>query len=236
MHIGILEMGRSVSVLAQSHGSYPELLSFLLLRHSKDFTFTTYPVLEGLLPAEAVQHDGWLVTGSPHGVYDGLPWIAPAEEFLRQVMTACRPIVGICFGHQLLAQALGGTVIKSPKGWGLGLHEYQWQLDSGRTGSFVLPASHQDQVITLPSAGKVLAASPHCAYAAIAYDDTALTFQAHPEFTLAYQTDSLQLKEEVGGIAPEILTAARQSLTAKVSDSPAIGSMIADFFLRRQSR
>jgi len=232
MHIGILEMGRSSAALTQSHGSYPELLSFLLLRQSKDFTFTTYPVLEGLLPADVAQHDGWLVTGSPHGVYDGLPWIAPAEEFLRKAMTAHRPIVGICFGHQLLAQALGGTVIKSPKGWGLGLHEYTWQPMSGRSGSFVLPASHQDQVVALPPTGTVLAASSHCAYAALAYGNDALTFQAHPEFTLAYQQDSLRLKEEVGGITPDILTAAQHSLTAKVSSSLAIGAMIADFYLR----
>lgn len=235
MHIGILEMGRSAAVLTQGHGTYPELLRDLLLRQSPDFSFTTYPVLEGLLPADVAQHDGWLVTGSPSGVYDGLPWIAPAEEFLRRAMEARRPIVGICFGHQLLAQALGGTVIKSPKGWGLGLHEYNWQPDSGRSGSFVLPASHQDQVVTLPSTAKVLAASPHCAYAALAYGDDALTFQAHPEFTLAYQKDSLRLKEEVGGIAPEILAVAQRSLTEKVSSSPVIGAMIAEFYLRRQT-
>ena len=234
MHIGILEMGRSVPTLAQGHGTYPELLRDLLLKQSRDFSFTTYPVLEGLLPADAAQHDGWLITGSPHGVYDGLPWIAPAEDFLRRAIAARRPVVGICFGHQLLAQALGGTVVKSPKGWGLGLHEYNWQPDSDRSGSFVLPASHQDQVVTLPSTAKVLAASPHCAYAALAYGADALTFQAHPEFTLAYQKDSLQLKEEVGSIASEILAAARRSLAEKASDSPVIGAMIADFYLRRR--
>lgn len=235
MHLGILEMGRSARALAQSHGSYPELLRDLLLKQTQDFSFTTYPVLEGLLPADPAQHDGWLVTGSPHGVYDGLPWIAPAEDFLRRAMAAPRPIVGICFGHQLLAQALGGQVIKSPKGWGLGLHEYTWQPESGRTGSFVLPASHQDQVVALPPTGKVLATSSHCAYAAIAYGDEALTFQAHPEFTLAYQQESLRLKEEVGGIAPEILATAQRSLTEKVSSSAVIGAMIADFYLQVRS-
>ena len=92
------------------------------------------------------------MTGSAAGVYDDLPWIAPLKSFLRDVDGRAK-LVGLCFGHQILAAAFGGTVEKSAKGWGIGLHTYDlferadWMDDATRIS---VPAIHQDQVIVPP--------------------------------------------------------------------------------------
>ena len=137
--------------------------------------FATVRVVAGEMPASPGQADAWLVTGSRHGVYDGLPWIEPLKAFLRACVAARVPVVGICFGHQILAEALGGRAVKSDKGWGLGVQDYElvarpgWM--DGLPERFSVRALHQDQVVELPPGATVLARSPHCAYAALAYGD-----------------------------------------------------------------
>jgi GMP synthase-like glutamine amidotransferase len=133
----------------------------------------------------AAAHNAYLITGSPAGVYDPLPWIEPLEQFIRAANGA--KMIGVCFGHQVMAQALGGEVIKSPKGWGAGLHRYTvirdepW-IDTG--GTIAIPASHQDQVVVQPPNTEVVAASDFTPFAALAWTDRpAISFQFHPEFT-----------------------------------------------------
>ena len=100
-------------------------------------------VAEGELPESPAQADAWLLTGSPHGVYDRLPFIAPLEQFTRDSVAMRRPLAGICFGHQLIAQALGGTVVKHPGGWRIGPQAYRIE---GIAEPVRLHAWHQDQV------------------------------------------------------------------------------------------
>ena len=129
-----------------------------------------------------------LITGSPAGVYDPLPWIAPLMDFIRSADGA--KMIGVCFGHQVMAEALGGHVEKSDKGWGAGLHRYavvrdeRW-IDSA--GTIAIPASHQDQVIMQPPNTNVVAASDFTPFAALAWTDRpAISFQFHPEFSPAF--------------------------------------------------
>ena len=130
--------------------------------------FATVRVVAGEMPAAPGQADAWLVTGSRHGVYDGLPWIEPLKAFLRACVAARVPVVGICFGHQILAEALGGRAVKSDRGWGLGVQDYEvvarpgWMADL--PDRFAVSALHQDQVVALPPGATVLARSAHCAY------------------------------------------------------------------------
>ena len=131
---------------------------------------------------EANGHGAYLVTGSPAGVYDPLPWIEPLQDFIRGVSHA--KMVGVCFGHQVMAEALGGHVIKSPKGWGTGLQRYDivhaepW-LDGER--EVAIPASHQDQVVRQPPNTEVVARSDFTPFAALAWTDRpAISFQFHP--------------------------------------------------------
>ena len=121
MKIGILETGEVNPALRERHGDYPEMFERLLGAVDSSLEFAVVRVVAGEMPAAPGQADGWIVTGSRHGVYDELPWIAPLKAFLRSCIAARVPVVGICFGHQILAEALGGRAVKSEKGWGLGV-------------------------------------------------------------------------------------------------------------------
>lgn len=180
MKLAILETGRPPGDLQQRFGDYPAMFARLL---GPGFAIDSFDVQAGELP-EPGGHDAYLITGSPAGIYDPLPWIAPLLNFIRSAKD--HPMVGVCFGHQAMAEALGGHVEKSDKGWGVGLHRYDvvkpepW-IDS--RGTIAIPASHQDQVVLQPPNTDVVAASDFTPYAALAWTDRpAMSFQFHPEF------------------------------------------------------
>jgi len=225
MLIGILETGRPAEALKE-RGSYPELFERLLGAEAKDFQFRSFAAIDGEVPTDPHACDAWLVTGSRHGVYEQLPWMLATEELLRKAVAAKVPVIGICFGHQLLAQALGGKVVKSDKGWGFGLHDYQ--LKDGPTANLTLPALHQDQVVEVPEGGRVLGGSDFCPNAVIAYGDTALSFQGHPEFDIPWMRAAADTRMK--GIAPEpVLAEAHRSFDTKGSDSPVVAQWIVQF-------
>ena len=182
MKIGILETGAPPAALEERFGRYPAMLEVLI---GGGHSFTTYHVEKGELPAQPEEQDAYIVTGSPAGVYDDLPWIAPLKQFLRAAKGKAK-LVGICFGHQIMAEAFGGRVAKSDRGWGVGLHRYdvregaEWMDDAA---FFSIPVSHQDQVVEPPPHSRVLAGSDFNRFGLIAYDDqSAISFQCHPEF------------------------------------------------------
>jgi GMP synthase-like glutamine amidotransferase len=183
MRLAILEVGAPPPELQPRFGDYPAMFERLL-----GARLSTFKVKQGDWPAIA-DFDAFIITGSAAGVYEDHPWIEPLKAFLRRARGHAA-LVGICFGHQIMAEAFGGRVIKSPKGWGVGLNHYQiaarepWMDDAA---TIALPASHQDQVVDLPPGARVLAASAFTPYAVLAYDDQpAISFQAHPEFDPAY--------------------------------------------------
>jgi GMP synthase-like glutamine amidotransferase len=205
MLIGILEAGRVPEDLTPRHGDYPPMFETWLRQADPGFTFRAYAALDGEIPASPTECDAWLVTGSKFGVYDDEPWIGPLKEFLRAARAANHPIIGVCFGHQLLAEALGGRAVKSEKGWGAGVHDYQvmhrpgWM--AGAPDNFAIHAMHQDQVTAIPDDATVLAASPFCEYAMLAYGDPeapdAISIQPHPEFTEHYARDLVVMRSGV---------------------------------------
>jgi GMP synthase-like glutamine amidotransferase len=179
--LAILETGYPPGNLADRFGSYPEMFAKLL---GDGFEIEPFDVQAGRLP-DANAHGAVLITGSPAGVYDPLPWIAPLSEFIRAADKS--KMVGVCFGHQVMAEALGGHVEKSEKGWGAGLHHYSvvhaepW-ID--RDGEIAIAASHQDQVVNQPPHTEVVALSDFTPFAALAWTDRpAISFQFHPEFS-----------------------------------------------------
>lgn len=181
MRLAILQTGRPPGGLSALHGDYPAMFARLL---GDGFDLETYDVAAGHLPGDPSLHDAFLITGSPAGVYDPLPWIAPLADFIRAA--GDKKMVGICFGHQAMAQALGGEVVKSDKGWSVGLHRYDvvrtepW-MDAA--GTIAVPASHQDQILVQPPNTAVIAASNFTPFAALAWTDRpAISFQFHPEF------------------------------------------------------
>jgi GMP synthase-like glutamine amidotransferase len=187
MKIGILAAGAPPRALRPQFGDYVSMFEGLLAGH--DYQWTSYDVPAGAFPDQPEACDAYLVTGAAAGVYDDDPWIAELLGFLRAARGRAK-LVGFCFGHQAMAQAFGGQVIKSPKGWGLGLHTYGvgahrgWMDDAP---AFALSASHQDQVVQLPPDATALAGSDFCPNGMLAYDDgLAISCQLHPEFAPAY--------------------------------------------------
>lgn len=196
IRLGILETGRPPEELGKTYGDYPEMMkNWLALPESEVLRFA---VLDGEIPAAADVADLWVITGSRHGVYEDHPWIAPFENFIRSCRDASVPMIGICFGHQIIAQALGGRVEKSGKGWGLGVHQYDI-IPANKSleqlgDTLSLQAVHQDQVVDVPQGAERLARSQFCENAALLYPGFALTFQGHPEFGPAFVRDLLTLR------------------------------------------
>ena len=184
MKLAILETGRPPAALAERFGDYPAMFATML---GPEFELEVFDVPSGELP-DGSEHAAYLITGSPAGVYDDLPWIAPLLHFIRRATD--KKLVGICFGHQALAEALGGKVEKSDKGWGIGLQRYvidrrQPWMDGENAIS--VPASHQDQVVIQPPNTQIVASSDFTPFAGFAWTDRpAISFQFHPEFEPDY--------------------------------------------------
>lgn len=195
MKLAILETGRPPGDLVRRFGAYPAMMTRML---GGEFEIDTFDVAAGEFPADPSDYEAYLVTGSPAGVYDPLPWIEPLKQFLRDA--GDRKLVGICFGHQIMAEAFGGHVEKSDKGWGIGLQHYEidrvepWMDEMA---SIDVPASHQDQVVAQPPHTEVIASSPFTPFAALAWTDRpAISVQFHPEFDPDYAKALIEARRE----------------------------------------
>ena len=197
MRIGILECGAPPKALRARFGGYGSMVQ-RLLGPSRDAV--VFDVPGGALPAGTTGYDRFVLTGSAAGVYDDLPWIPGLIGFLQQFRGRAK-LVGICFGHQAMAEAFGGSVEKSPKGWGVGLKRYdvrhraQW-MDSATPVH--VPASHQDQVVVCPPGARVTAANAFTPYAGLDYGD-AISFQFHPEFEAEFAKGLIEARRDLYG-------------------------------------
>jgi GMP synthase-like glutamine amidotransferase len=188
MKITFLEAGRAPGRLQDLYPRYPEMFASLLSGADETLTFETVALVDGAAPPDPASLEAVLITGSPAGVYDLTPWMKPLRTFVQGAVEAKTPLIGVCFGHQVIADALGGDVRKSDRGWGVGRHTYDilarepWMLDAGP--AFSLGVSHQDQVIAPPPAARTLARSAHTDHAMLVYDNAPIiSLQGHPEFT-----------------------------------------------------
>jgi GMP synthase-like glutamine amidotransferase len=195
MKLAILETGRPPGDLEARFGTYPAMFAELL---GSRFEVEAFDVRTGELP-EANAYPAYLITGSPAGVYDPLPWIEPLADFIRGAREA--RMVGVCFGHQIMAEALGGHVEKSDKGWGAGLHRYSivrrepWMDDADEIAE---PASHQDQVVVQPPNTEIVAASDFTPFAGLAWTNRpAISFQFHPEFSPQFAKALIEQRYDV---------------------------------------
>jgi GMP synthase-like glutamine amidotransferase len=227
MHIGILEPGVTPDDLIDAHGTMPEMAERLLGALDPSLRFSTWRVVDGVFPDSVTATDAWLVMGSKHGVYEDLPWMRALKEFLRGAIARDVPVVGICFGHQILAEAMGGKVVKSERGWGCGVHRYS--LSDG--GEIAVAAMHQDQVIEVPPGARVIATSEFCPVAGLDYDGRAMSFQPHPEFEDGFIRD-LVASRRGGSIPVPVADVALESI--EEVDDASLGRRIIDFFRSRQ--
>lgn len=231
--LGILQAGRSPDALLGRYPDYNRM--FVNLLGEDAFDYRHWPVLDGVFPDSIDDADAWLITGSRFGAYEDHDWIPPLEALIREVYAAGKPMVGICFGHQIIAQALGGKVEKFSGGWSVGRVEYQ--LDETIFGSeaalgndaSALMAFHQDQVTELPDNARNVGSSSFCKNAALVYDNRILSIQPHPEFDRAFIEGLLETRGEI--LPDDVKMRAEQSLSSPVNRE-GIASVMRHFLTR----
>jgi GMP synthase-like glutamine amidotransferase len=233
LKIGILQADDVVPHLAEKYGEYPamfqQLLSAVNDDQKVDLEFETYAVNAGIYPAEIDEVDAYILTGSKSSVYEDAPWIVQLAKFVRALHSHKKKLVGVCFGHQMVAQALGGETSLSTAGWSLGVKN-TIPTGSNRLGTepFNLIYSHQDQ-ITKPVEGTVvLASTDTCPIAATSLGEHILTFQGHPEFYPDYTSELYEFRRN--NYPPEIYQKAMDSFRQGV-DQLLVAKMMIDFCL-----
>lgn len=193
MKILLIETGLPPSPVGESFGNYPNMFKNLLGNEIRA-DYEVCSIIRGdKVPDFNMEidgkFDGIVILGSPHSVYEDIDWINQLKEVIRQAAQKKIPQIGICFGHQLIADALGGVVKKAPQGWGIGRHSYKIidnneVLKASSSGKLNLLVSHQDQVLQRPKSAKVIAASDFTPNAILLYkEERIITSQAHPEFS-----------------------------------------------------
>lgn len=232
MKITIVEVGLVPEPIRHRFSPYRDMFPGMFEAPDCRFTHDVVSVVNGEELPKAGDLEGIVITGSPAGVYDDFAWMAPLREFIREAYAEGTPMLGICFGHQIMADALGGDVRKSEKGWGLGRHTYRvvnrpaFMADAPETLS--IACSHQDQVLAPPAEAEVILASDFTPNAGLAYKSgRALSFQPHPEFADDY---TLALTELRRGRAPDEVVETAVASLAKTSDSPLVNGYIRRFF------
>ncbi len=215
------------------HGSFPQMFERMIGSADASASFATVRLVDGEALPDPAGLDAILITGSPAGVYDDLDWIAPLERFVRAAYDSRTPMAGICFGHQLIAQALGGIVRKSERGWGIGRHVYDVRPGNGVIDGdkIAIACSHQDQVIAPPADATTILHSTFTPHAGILYGNgAALSVQPHPEFTVAFADVCCDKAGRFG--APASLVATAKATLGQPLDHDDLGRAIARFLAR----
>ncbi|MCQ4055481.1 MULTISPECIES: glutamine amidotransferase-related protein [Aeromonas] len=205
MRLGILDCDRLDPDLADRFGPvYSEMFIRGFQPLAPELEFRVWSAIDGELPEDLHECDAWLITGSRHDAYSDIPWIQALRGWIRRAHDADVKLAGICFGHQVIAQALGGEVVKSTKGWGLGvsvhpmLEDAPWMAPS-RDHIRIL-ASHQDQVALLPPGATRLAGNDFCPNFMFLQGDNIVAIQGHPEFSVEYNRALIERRR---GLLPD---------------------------------
>ncbi len=227
MKIGILQCGHTPDAVHAAHGDFDALFHHIFAGHG--FTFETFNVVDMVFPSGPEAAEGWLVTGSRHGAYEDHAFIPPLEDLIRAIHAANRPMIGICFGHQIIAQAMGGRVEKFAGGWAIGRHDYQFE----GLGDAALNAWHQDQVIERPAGAKTIASSPFCENAALVYGDRIMTVQPHPEIRNPVIATYIEAFRGQDKYPADLMARAAETVTTP-NDEARVTAMLAEFLKTRE--
>jgi GMP synthase-like glutamine amidotransferase len=220
MKIGILVVGHIDAPHFETHVGYAHMFKSLFQNAGVVFEYDVFNVIDDQWPEYIDSCDGWLITGSASGVYDNKPWMQKLKKWIIHSHEQGIPMVGICFGHQIIAEAFAGKVEKYSGGWSVGPQAYTLKNQEleGKT-EILLNAVHQDQVIEMPKNATRVASSSFCENAILKYGDSILTIQAHPEFSNEYEKDLLSFhKGNAIALAPCEAALDKMEATPKIMD------------------
>lgn len=227
MHIAVLMTNTDDSDFARSHPGDGEKFTAMIHAVRPAWQVSVFSVKDGQFPPDGARFDGWLITGSPASVHDGEDWIARLKTLIRRLDADRAPMFGACFGHQAIAEALGGTVGQNPGGWVFGLTETEMEGVPIR-----LYASHIQQVLALPPSARLTGGNAECPIGSFAVGDHILTTQYHPEMSHAFI--AALVEEYAGDLPPDVTRRARAALAAGRADSVRIAERIARFLEGRR--
>jgi len=220
MTLGILQCDHVQAILQPEFGDYPAMFEAQFQLADEAVNIRFYPVIDGLFPQHIEECDAYICSGSKLGVNDEQPWIRQLEVFIRTLYTEGKGLVGICFGHQLIAKALGGEVERSPRGWGVGVAQSSCLLEQDwmqpKQDHIALVVCHQDQVCKLPLGSQVLMSNEFCPYSMFQVDSHFLGMQGHPEFSTQFSSAIMALRRDK--IPADTINTAMASLSKEADD------------------
>lgn len=220
MKLGVLLCDHVQLALQTEFGDYIDMFGQAIYQCDSSIVVQFYCVVDGDFPDNIEACDAYMASGSKASVNDDLPWVNALERFVWQLFLAKKPFVGICFGHQMIAKALGGKVAHSEKGWGIGVAkaivhtDKQWMLS--KQSQVKLVVSHQEQVCQLPPETEVIMGNDFCPYGMIKVAEHFLGLQGHPEFSRAYCYALMHSRKDI--IAKKNFNQGLSSLTLAVDD------------------
>lgn len=201
MKVGLLLCDHVRSTFQAEFGDLPAMFE----RAWPGLEWEVFPVVDGIFPAAVKDCQAYIASGSRYSVYDELAWIAQLKTTIQAIATQQIPYLGVCFGHQMLAESLGGKVQKAKTGWCVGVHTFAMQKQaewmSPYQSKLNLLMMCQDQVMELPPNSQVLATSPACPVGMFQVGDHMLGVQAHPEFSKNYNQRLMESRVELMGAA-----------------------------------
>lgn len=215
MRICVLDNDVLDPAVAPTYTSYTDMFVRLLRDAGADWSVDGFNTTQGQYPVSFDDYDAVLLTGSRADCFSQEAWVLELRRRVEQLLQVRKKLVGVCFGHQLIALCLGAKVGRAPQGWGTGRMRYDWHAPDlpqalART-EIALLASHQDQVLELPAGATLLASSRFCPVAAFAMEQHVFCVQPHPEFVEDYSAYLLDKRRVLLGEAH--YTASRASLT-----------------------
>lgn len=226
-HIGILQCGTLPEDIQEPYGDIPDMIISSFQRIDPALKFSVFDAINEELP-ELDECDAYICTGSTSSTYERTPWILNLEDFVRECARSGKKLLGICFGHQLISQALGGKVEPCDRGWALGTGFYElnshksWMTPS--LGKLDMLVMHRDQVVSIPERSQIIAQSQFCPYFMVQHGPNILTVQGHPEFTpdiLRYLADC-----NIDNFTPNKVREALTSLSAPLDADVTLQWMI----------
>jgi len=200
----------------ETYVSYGVMTEKMFAAAGVPWRFERFDTVQGRYPDSFDGYDVVLLTGSKADAFSDEPWVQALRRRVTELLRQRRKLLGICFGHQLIAHCLGAQVGRAPNGWAMGRMAYDWVgptplKPASRDATLNLLASHQDQVLTLPVGATLQARSDFCPIAAYSIDDNVFCVQPHPEFIAAYSAYLLDKRRDKVG--EERYTTARAELS-----------------------